>query len=34
MLRLFFESPLWTIAARGSRVIAGDTGGAVYFFDI
>jgi WD40 repeat protein len=34
VLRLHFESPLSAIAARGDQVIAGDIGGAVYFFEI
>lgn len=34
MARLFFDRPLFAIAARGGHIVAGDVGGAVYFFDI
>jgi WD40 repeat protein len=34
LLRLFVDSAIWAIAARGKQVVAGDVGGAVYFFEI
>ncbi len=32
--RLYVESPIWTVTAAGRQVVAGDTGGLVYFFEI
>jgi WD40 repeat protein len=32
--RLYVENPVWTVAAADQHVIAGDTGGLVYFFEI
>jgi WD40 repeat protein len=34
ILRSCFDSPLCAVAAHGTRVMAGDVGGAVYFFDL
>ena len=32
--RLFFDSPLFAVAARNGQIVAGDVGGAVHFLDI